>query len=166
MYAQITARLQNHTHKTARSEMLYAILVEGGGVYGSAFDKDDFTSKEVQDTDGDGLMEFVDAWGEPLQFYRWPILLSLRRSEGVPGHGQANRQDMSLLRYAPGPYAATTTRAQRRVSYDSREQESARSQIRRWSLRPGGGRSTTISGPSRAYRASTRGTSAGPPPSS
>src|SRR5262249_38680487 len=29
--------------------------------------------KEVQDTDNDGLPEFVDAWGEPLQFYRWPI---------------------------------------------------------------------------------------------
>jgi hypothetical protein len=27
----------------------------------------------VQDTDGDGLPEFVDAWGEPLQFYRWPV---------------------------------------------------------------------------------------------
>ena len=67
------ASLANHTHKTARSEMLYAILVEGLGPLGSAFSRDDFTAKEVQDTDGDGLPEFVDAWGEPLQFYRWPI---------------------------------------------------------------------------------------------
>jgi prepilin-type N-terminal cleavage/methylation domain-containing protein len=71
--AQIIQRLKNHKHATARSEMLYAILVEGRGPYGSVFTRDDFTSREVQDTDGDGLPEFVDAWGQPLQFYRWPI---------------------------------------------------------------------------------------------
>jgi prepilin-type N-terminal cleavage/methylation domain-containing protein len=71
--AAVTKALQNHTHKTARSEMLYAILVEGQGPLGSTFSRDDFTTKEIQDTDGDGLPEFVDAWGEPIQFYRWPI---------------------------------------------------------------------------------------------
>ncbi len=54
--------------------MLYAILVEGRGPLGSVFNADDFTDKEVQDTDGDGLPEFVDAWGNPLQFFRWPLL--------------------------------------------------------------------------------------------
>jgi hypothetical protein len=53
--------------------MLYAVLVEGLGPLGSVFTRDDFRDNEVQDTDGDGLLEFVDAWGEPLQFYRWPI---------------------------------------------------------------------------------------------
>jgi prepilin-type N-terminal cleavage/methylation domain-containing protein len=70
--ARINARLQNHRHITARSEMLYAILVGGAGPLGSAFSPDDFTEREVRDTDNDGLMEFVDAWGRPLQFYRWP----------------------------------------------------------------------------------------------
>jgi prepilin-type N-terminal cleavage/methylation domain-containing protein len=70
----VTAHLQNHTHITARSETLYALLVEGRGPLGSAFSRDDFTDKEVQDTDGDGLPEFIDAWGNPLQFYRWPIM--------------------------------------------------------------------------------------------
>lgn len=65
--------LQNHTHKTARSEMLYALLVEGQGPLGAAFSRDEFTDREIQDTDGDGLLEFVDAYGEPLQFYRWPM---------------------------------------------------------------------------------------------
>lgn len=69
----ISILLQNHTHNTARSEMLYALLVDGQGPLGSAFSRDDFTDREVQDTDGDGLLEFVDAWGQPLQFYRWPI---------------------------------------------------------------------------------------------
>jgi hypothetical protein len=54
--------------------MLYALLVEGRGPFGSSFNRDDFTDKEVRDTDGDGLPEFVDAWGQPLQFYRWPTL--------------------------------------------------------------------------------------------
>ncbi|QDV35902.1 type II secretion system protein [Tautonia plasticadhaerens] len=70
--ARINARLQNHSHVTARAEMLYAILVGGAGPLGSAFSPDDFTDREVRDTDNDGLMEFVDAWGRPLQFYRWP----------------------------------------------------------------------------------------------
>jgi prepilin-type N-terminal cleavage/methylation domain-containing protein len=70
----VSSNLSSHTHITARSEMLYAMLVEGNGPFGSAFVRDDFTDKEVRDTDGDGLPEFVDAWGQPLQFYRWPTL--------------------------------------------------------------------------------------------
>lgn len=72
--AQVIANLQAHKHNTARAEMLYAILVEGAGPLGSVFNRDDFTDKEVRDTDGDGLPEFVDAWGQPLQFFRWPLL--------------------------------------------------------------------------------------------
>ena len=69
----VTARLAKHTHKTARAEMLYAILVEGLGPLGSVFTSDEFTNREVQDTDGDGLPEFIDAWGQPILFFRWPI---------------------------------------------------------------------------------------------
>ena len=61
--------------------MLYAILVEGLSPLGSAFTREEFTAKEVQDTDGDGLPEFVDAWGEPIQFFRWPVYYG---SPGVP----------------------------------------------------------------------------------
>jgi hypothetical protein len=45
----------------------------------------------VGDTDGDGLPEFIDAWGEPLQFYRWPILYRSDLQKGLsrlPGTGQ------------------------------------------------------------------------------
>ncbi|WP_206107865.1 type II secretion system protein [Paludisphaera rhizosphaerae] len=72
--ADVLVRLGSHTHDTARSEMLYALLVEGQGLLGSIFNADDFSDREVKDTDGDGLPEFVDAWGKPLQFYRWPTL--------------------------------------------------------------------------------------------
>ncbi len=100
--ATVTARLAAHTHKTARSEMLYAILVEGQGPLGSVFSPDDFTDRDVRDTDGDGLPEFVDAWGEPLQFYRWPILYHSDLQKGLFTAGAG-----------PGPYlGALETREQ------------------------------------------------------
>jgi prepilin-type N-terminal cleavage/methylation domain-containing protein len=88
--AQVLANLAAHKHKTARSEVLYALLVEGSGPFGSVFSRDDFTDKEVKDTDGDGLPEFVDAWGEPLQFYRWPILYhsDLQRGQVITAASQ------------------------------------------------------------------------------
>ncbi|MDG3003325.1 type II secretion system protein [Paludisphaera mucosa] len=72
----VQSRLGLHKHKTARAEVLYALLVESQGPFGSIFEREDFTDQEVKDTDGDGLPEFVDSWGEPLQFYRWPLLFS------------------------------------------------------------------------------------------
>ena len=72
--ATVQANLNAHLHNTARSETLYAILVEGVGPLGSVFSRDDFSDREVKDTDGDGLPEFVDAWGQPIQFFRWPLL--------------------------------------------------------------------------------------------
>ncbi len=80
----IAKRLNAHTHNTARSEMLYALLVEGVGPLGSVFSRDEFNNREVGDTDGDGLLEFIDAWGQPLQFYRWPIAYNFETS-GSPG---------------------------------------------------------------------------------
>jgi prepilin-type N-terminal cleavage/methylation domain-containing protein len=93
----LTVVEQNHTHATARSEMLYAILVEGTGPLGSVFSRDDFTDREVQDTDGDGLLEFVDAWGQPLQFFRWPILYhsDLQRGQNILSDANtANKWDL------------------------------------------------------------------------
>jgi len=92
--AIVTLLKTNHKHNTARSEMLYAILVEGRGPYGSVFSRDEFSEKEVQDTDGDGLPEFVDAWGQPLQFFRWPLLFhsDLQRGQTIvptPGASQS-----------------------------------------------------------------------------
>ncbi|MHC5536733.1 prepilin-type N-terminal cleavage/methylation domain-containing protein [Singulisphaera rosea] len=80
--ATILTRLKAHKHNTARAEMLYALLVEGAGPFGSAFQAEDFTAKEVQDTDGDGLPEFVDSWGQPLQFFRWPVFYHSDLQEG------------------------------------------------------------------------------------
>jgi prepilin-type N-terminal cleavage/methylation domain-containing protein len=84
-------KLKNHQLRTARAEVLYALLVEGQGPLGSVFNRDDFTDREVLDTDNDGLPEFVDAWGQPLQFYRWPIYYSSDLQKGVWGTSDSLR---------------------------------------------------------------------------
>ena len=71
--SQIAANLSAHTHNTARAEMLYAILVEGRAAR-LGLQPRRLHRQGGQDTDGDGLPEFVDAWGQPLQFFRWPLL--------------------------------------------------------------------------------------------
>jgi hypothetical protein len=38
-------------------------------------DADSFSGNELADTDADNYMELVDAWGNPLRFYRWPTRL-------------------------------------------------------------------------------------------
>lgn len=62
-------------HSTESAEVLYYMLTQSGTFGSSVADADQFISAEVQDTDEDGLPEFVDAWGHPLQFYRWPTRL-------------------------------------------------------------------------------------------
>ncbi len=57
------------------SELLYFFLFHSGNFGSAVNSRDDFLAKEIADTDGDGLPEFVDAWGQPLRFYRWPTRL-------------------------------------------------------------------------------------------
>lgn len=110
--ALVLAKLARHTHKTARAEMLYAVLVEAAGPLGSIFNRDDFHPAEVRDTDGDGLLEFVDAYGEPVQFFRWPIMF---RSETQKGFPDLAKIAQDLANSAPiGPYVTV---------FESREQD-------------------------------------------
>jgi len=60
---------------TESAELLYFLLTASSSYGASSVDADRFTEKEIQDTDQDGLPEFVDAWGQPLRFYRWPTRL-------------------------------------------------------------------------------------------
>ncbi len=64
-----------HQAVTESSECLYQFLTQG-----PLFDTEppsaaDLKAIETADTDGDGLPEIVDAWGNPLRFYRWPTRL-------------------------------------------------------------------------------------------
>ena len=57
------------------SELLYWLLINGN-TFGVPNENDGgFTAAELADTDGDGLKELVDGWGQPLRFYRWPTRL-------------------------------------------------------------------------------------------
>ena len=97
----VANHLASHTHITARSEMLYALLVEGPRTAGLGLQPRRLHGQEVQDTDNDGLPEFVDAWGQPLQFFRWPLLYPFRHPARartiarvfVPDHSPAALRD-------------------------------------------------------------------------
>lgn len=64
-----------HTPETESSEMLYWFMTNSTEFDTTPLEAGDFNAREVADTDGDGLLEFVDAWGYPLRFYRWPTRL-------------------------------------------------------------------------------------------
>lgn len=112
--ATVNAAAANHTHKTARAEMLYALLVEARGPLASVFNADDFTNREVQDTDHDGLPEFVDAWGEPLYFYRWPLYFTSDIQKGAAAYAnvyetrEQNPLDPSQQLLAPSWWGKAT----------------------------------------------------------
>jgi hypothetical protein len=68
----VTSTPTSHTPATESSECLYLMLTAAGSEEGMKFSIDQVPTRFIKDTDNDGLMEFVDAWGTPLQFYRWP----------------------------------------------------------------------------------------------
>jgi prepilin-type N-terminal cleavage/methylation domain-containing protein len=79
----------NHQPETESSELLYFALTRMS-TYGVApIGADAFKTQEVADTDNDGLPEFVDGWGRPLRFYRWPTRLfkpfGLFGADSAPG---------------------------------------------------------------------------------
>ena len=57
------------------AEYLYFILTQYDAFGVSPVGEDAFSASEVGDTDNDGLKEFLDGWGRPLRFYRWPTRL-------------------------------------------------------------------------------------------
>lgn len=64
-----------HQTETESSAILYYVLTNGKTLGIPTVNPDDYKASEVADTDGDGLTEFIDAWGKPLRFYRWPTRL-------------------------------------------------------------------------------------------
>lgn len=106
--AEAVAGFAGHTDESESSELLYFSLTKLA-VFGAApIAADSFVAGEIADTDGDGLSEFVDSWGNPLRFYRWPTRLidpdydaTLLDHENVVT--DAERQDAELLiRSLPG----------------------------------------------------------------
>lgn len=81
------------------SEYLYYILTNHETYGVPPVGEDTFITTEVADSDNDGLKEFVDAWGKPLRFYRWPTRLI------KPGGSTINR-DIAGVFFAGLPPAS------------------------------------------------------------
>jgi prepilin-type N-terminal cleavage/methylation domain-containing protein len=64
-----------HDPRTESSELLYYFLFHSRSFGAADTNADRFTTQEIADTDGDGLPELIDSWGQPLRFYRWPTRL-------------------------------------------------------------------------------------------
>ena len=60
------AKNATHDSDIQSAELLYQIVM------GIPEAESAFTSMEVQDMDGNGLNDFVDGWGTPIFFVRWP----------------------------------------------------------------------------------------------
>ncbi|MDO5309075.1 MAG: type II secretion system protein [Planctomycetia bacterium] len=64
---------------TANAELLYLVITNADPEARLAF-----TDREIADTDGNGLFEFVDGWGRPICWMRW-----------APGLTRSDRQPQS-----------------------------------------------------------------------
>ncbi|MCH2201939.1 MAG: type II secretion system GspH family protein [Fuerstiella sp.] len=73
--AQVNVNWAKHDRDTESAELLYFALVRSESFGATVSGADQFSASEISDTDNDGLPEFVDAWGNPLRFYRWPTRL-------------------------------------------------------------------------------------------
>ncbi|MEW4561391.1 prepilin-type N-terminal cleavage/methylation domain-containing protein [Bremerella sp. JC770] len=69
--ANFTAAQSIWTSDHESSECLYMILasIQNGETNGLDF----FKQSEIGDTDGDGVPEVLDGWGQPILFIRWPF---------------------------------------------------------------------------------------------
>jgi len=66
----------------SNEEILYDFLTQENVIGGVPIGSDAFNAAEVQDKNGNGLPEFIDGWGTPIRFYRWPTHL-FRASTGA-----------------------------------------------------------------------------------
>src|SRR5579863_2927303 len=93
-----------HKPVTESAACLYIILTKA-----AVFDTEppaagDLKGVEVADTDGDGLPEIVDAWGNPLRFYRWPTrLFRPAASLGTVETQQVNLATWNSVQPGPAP---------------------------------------------------------------
>ncbi|MDB5387728.1 MAG: hypothetical protein JWM11_3374 [Planctomycetaceae bacterium] len=54
------------------AEVLYFLLTKANILGYPPEGEDVFSTSEVKDTNNNGWPEIIDAWGQPLRFYRWP----------------------------------------------------------------------------------------------
>jgi prepilin-type N-terminal cleavage/methylation domain-containing protein len=64
-----------HRPDTESSELLYLALTSGASSGAGKEVLSDINPRHLQDTDNDGIPEFLDDWGKPLRFYNAPTRL-------------------------------------------------------------------------------------------
>lgn len=114
--ARVSQKWTNHDRDTESSELLYFALIRSRIFGASVSGADEFSGSEIGDTDNDGLPEFVDAWGTPLQFYRWPTRLIDNDSPVPFDPVLSNLNDPTDLRTSSNPTGRQITDSERRVA--------------------------------------------------
>ena len=76
------------------AECLYMIIMLGTGD-GEA--RTLFSQQDIGDTDGDGAPEFLDGWGRPINFIRWPAGF-VARSDLMSGDADADHDPFDAFR--------------------------------------------------------------------
>lgn len=56
-----------------------------------------FTAREIGDTDQDGALEFVDGWGQPILFLRWPVSIPSSEIQSADAHTDHDPYDSRHL---------------------------------------------------------------------
>jgi type II secretory pathway pseudopilin PulG len=89
------------TEAAQSAECLYAIVAHSSVGGGSALEN--FGTSEIGDTDGDGYPEFIDAWGEPIGWVRWPAAYPsrLNQSYKLPPESPASPDAFDPVRTDP-----------------------------------------------------------------
>ena len=86
-YSQLNTDDVETILRNQSAECLYLIIMNATGD-GEA--RSMFKETDVADTDGDGAMEFVDGWGNPIHFVRWPkgytSVSSLTNNDSIDNH--------------------------------------------------------------------------------
>jgi hypothetical protein len=81
----------NWTVAVQGSECLYLILSSVQDGDKSALDY--FDDSEIGDTDGDGMKEILDAWGQAILFLRWPAGYTIEQAGNDAQWGNAGNDD-------------------------------------------------------------------------
>ncbi|NOY41995.1 MAG: prepilin-type N-terminal cleavage/methylation domain-containing protein [Planctomycetes bacterium] len=107
-YNNLTPPDTSDITKNQGAECLYMIIMLATGD-GEA--RTFFGPQDIGDTDGDGAPEFLDGWGQPIQFIRWPAgfaLSSLMSGDPDTDHDSFDhfRRDLSAYRLVPLIYSA------------------------------------------------------------
>lgn len=77
--AEVYVALQPNVAPTwSNGDILYDFLTQSNTLGSFSVGADAFSTSEAKDTNGNNRPEFIDAWGNPLRFYRWPTRLFRR----------------------------------------------------------------------------------------